>query len=64
MKYAIVLYSKHTGEPCHLGSQFATMAELQDYVDKQICTRCNRVETVFVPDGAQWVNRNAGFRKS
>ena len=63
MKYGIALCSKHTGERTVLGSQFATLEERQAFIDKEVCTRCNRTEVVFIPDDHIWLNRHAGFRR-
>ena len=62
MKFGISLFSKHTGEPVAiLGAQFATLEERQAFIDKNVCTRCNRTEVIFIHDGAEWHDRHIGF---
>jgi len=61
MKYAIVLYSKHTGDGVVLGSKYETRKQAQEYADKDICLRCNRIEIIQVSNDAVWINRIEGF---
>jgi hypothetical protein len=59
--YGICLYTKY-GEHRYLGSKFATRKELQSYVDREICTRCNRVEIVHhISESSRWENSSVGF---
>jgi hypothetical protein len=59
----IVLYSKHTGDKIHLGSTFKTRDEAKQYIDKNVCLRCNRFEFVSVSENARWLSRHVGFAK-
>jgi hypothetical protein len=58
--YGICLYPKY-GEHRYLGSKFATLEELQSYVDREVCTRCNRVEHVHISEDSQWEDSRVGF---
>jgi len=61
MKYGIRLYSKHTGEGIVLGSTFKTTEELNEWAEKNVCTRCNRYEIEYVHDGYLWMDKHHGF---
>lgn len=62
MKYVITLSSKYTGEAVHLGVEYPTHEQAQEYADQSVCSRCNTVSIVPVPDEAAWINRYEGFR--
>jgi hypothetical protein len=60
MHCGICLYLKY-GTHHYLGTMFATRQELQSYVDREVCTRCNRVEIVHTSQDSQWENSRVGF---
>jgi hypothetical protein len=59
--FRVCLYSKRTGEHHYLGASFATLEEMQSYVDREICTRCNRVERVQISETSRYENSRIGF---
>lgn len=61
IKYCIVLRSKYTGEEIHLGSQYKTREEAQEYAEKSVCMRCNGYEIRIVHDEYQYFDRHRGF---
>lgn len=61
MKYAIKLHSKHTGEIIHLGSLYETQEEAEQYVEAEICKRCNSITIYSVPNNWVWKDRKTGF---
>ena len=63
MKYAIQLINKYTNSyPIWLGVKHDSKEEAKAYVEREICTRCNRVEYWRVEDNSYWVNKKEGFR--
>jgi hypothetical protein len=61
MTYGVCIHSKHTGERHYLGATFVTLEELQSYVDREVCTRCYRVEIVHISENSRWENSRVGF---
>lgn len=64
--FVIVLYSKWQGRggtPVYLGSQFNTHEEAKNYIENQVCARCNYADIKKVPDDYVWVNKLFGFQK-
>jgi hypothetical protein len=62
MNYGIRLISTYTGEQVAvLGSKYETQKEAYEYFNKNICSRCNSMEIVYIPENYQWVNRHDGF---
>ncbi len=44
-----------------LGTKYDSQEEAREYFENNCCTRCNRMELVFIPDGWSWVDRHRGF---
>jgi len=61
MKYAIFIINKFNGDSSWLGMKHETRAAAVAYAEKEICSRCNRIEFYPVDDDAKWVSRKDGF---
>lgn len=62
MMYVIILHSRYTGDPIHLGNKYESREAAERYADKEVCKNCNSYEVVAVPDDWLWINRHDGFR--
>lgn len=61
MRYCVVLRSKHTGEPIHLGSSYATREEAEAEIEQNVCQRCNYADVQMIQDDMVWADRHKGF---
>lgn len=61
--YAVQLISKHTGKTCWLGTKHSSREAALEYVEREVCQRCNRFEVWPVPADWARVNRRDGFKE-
>lgn len=61
MKYGITIYSRYTGEHKILGSKFDTRKQAEEFTEKEICSRCNRIEIISVDEDSKWMDSQNGF---
>lgn len=61
MRWAIRLYSKHTGDAITLGIKHETREAAEAYAAKEVCSRCNGVSFFPVEDDDVWANKVDGF---
>lgn len=62
MKYGIRLISKFTGSNVMvLGIQCNSPQEAREFFEKECCTKCNRMELVYIHNGYEYIDSRIGF---
>ena len=62
MKYGIMLISKYRRcDNVVLGIQCNPPQEAREFFEKECCTKCNRMELVYIHDGYEYIDSRIGF---